>query len=174
MATITDRVLIRIAAVNVFLVRSISLASGLHGAEGPSMMAIPINAGEVSRFSAVRAPTIRRQSKGAVTQDGQSTAVDDKAFCWLTEDHSRKNCPTGTRSVFQKSDNCFVGYQQYCCPDPSQLAGCHWEGGSRGTECSNAKCNATELEIDRAQLGGSQTGGCACKFFRLQNVSSSS
>jgi hypothetical protein len=27
-------------------------------------------------------------------------------------------------------------------------------------------CNATELEVDRAQFGGSSIGGCSCKFAR--------
>jgi len=82
----------------------------------------------------------------------------------LTQNHSRANCPTGKTSIFAKADNCWVGQQQYCCPDPTELTACHWSGGSGGPDCANAKCNATELEIDRAQWGGSESHGCTCEF----------
>lgn len=91
----------------------------------------------------------------------------EEDFEELTTDHSRSDCPTGKISVFSKTDDCFVGSQQYCCPDPVELTACHWTGGSRGQECSQAVCNATELEIDRAQFGGSQIGGYSCEFARL-------
>lgn len=81
----------------------------------------------------------------------------------LTSYHSRANCPTGKTSVFAKAGVCFIGKKQYCCPDPTELAACHWSGGSAGEDCANAKCNATELEIDRDQFGGSELGGCSCK-----------
>jgi hypothetical protein len=87
-------------------------------------------------------------------------------FECLTPNHSRANCPTGKTSIFAKAGECFVGKKQYCCPDPTELTACHWSDGSAGEDCANAKCNATELEIDRAQFGGSELGGCSCKFNR--------
>jgi len=81
----------------------------------------------------------------------------------LTPNESRTDCPTGKTSIFKKAGECFLGYKQYCCPDPQELIACHWVGGSGGEECANAVCNATELEVDRAQFGGSQLGGCSCK-----------
>lgn len=91
---------------------------------------------------------------------------ENTTFEDLTQNHSRSNCPTGQTSIFTKTDNCFIGSQQYCCPSPPQLTACHWVGGSGGKECANAVCNATELEVDRAQFGGSSIGGCSCKFAR--------
>ncbi len=82
----------------------------------------------------------------------------------LTLNESRTNCPTGKTSIFQKAGECFVGYKQYCCPDPQELTAYNWVGGSGGEECANAVCSATELEVDRAQFGGSQLGGCSCKY----------
>ncbi|KAI9823661.1 MAG: hypothetical protein M1826_007679 [Phylliscum demangeonii] len=73
----------------------------------------------------------------------------------------RSDCPTGTVSVFKASRGCFVGFQQYCCPDPPQLTACHWNGGGGGQECANAVCGSTELEVDRDQFGDSMIGGCS-------------
>ncbi|RMY88306.1 hypothetical protein D0864_06671, partial [Hortaea werneckii] len=73
----------------------------------------------------------------------------------------RESCPSGTKSVFSKTDECIFGSQQYCCPEPVELKDCHWTGGSGGEECSNAVCDSTELELARAQFGGSAIGGCS-------------
>lgn len=72
-ATITNRALILTVALNVLLVRSTSKASGLHGAEGSSMMAIRTNAAEGIKFSAVPTQTIRKQPEVANMQIGQLT-----------------------------------------------------------------------------------------------------
>ena len=79
--------------------------------------------------------------------------------------NSRSNCPTGKKSVFKNASDCFLGFKQYCCPDPPELSDCRWEQGNKGTyECANAKCKDTEVEVDRDPFGGSQLGGCSCEF----------
>ncbi|THX54883.1 glycoside hydrolase [Aureobasidium pullulans] len=95
-----------------------------------------------------------------------------KAFCCPNPDASQvtsgctyakcgASCAKGYTSIFSKVDNCLVSSQQYCCPDPVELTSCHWTGGKGGEECSNAICNSTELEVDRATFGGSNFGGCS-------------
>lgn len=87
---------------------------------------------------------------------------------WRTNnDNSRSSCPTGTTSLFSKADNCWIGVQQYCCSVPTELTACHWvskTGGGISGDCSNAKCNATELEVDRSTWGDGSVTGCDCKL----------
>ncbi|KAF2719530.1 glycoside hydrolase family 18 protein [Polychaeton citri CBS 116435] len=117
---------------------------------------------------------IRSSWGGGFTNDGNTNKCGRgfKTFCCANPDFQyvtkgckyascRSSCPTGTKSIFSKTDGCFIGSQQYCCPDPPQLTDCHWYGGTGGEECSNAVCKPEELEVDRAQFGGSAIGGCS-------------
>ncbi|RDW72682.1 uncharacterized protein DSM5745_07854 [Aspergillus mulundensis] len=62
-------------------------------------------------------------------------------------------CPSGSTSVFKKYDKCWSQGQNYDYPDPVSLTDCHWEAGSGGSDCANANCGETEVEVDRAQYG---------------------
>ncbi|KAG2418851.1 hypothetical protein HFD88_001953 [Aspergillus terreus] len=64
-----------------------------------------------------------------------------------------QDCPAGKISVLTKYDNCWRQGQKYCCPIDTELKSCHWRGGSGGSDCANAKCNATEVQIDLATYG---------------------
>ncbi|EAU32456.1 predicted protein [Aspergillus terreus NIH2624] len=64
-----------------------------------------------------------------------------------------QDCPAGKISVLTKYDNCWRQGQKYCCPIDTELKSCHWRGGGGGSDCANAKCNATEVQIDLATYG---------------------
>ncbi|KAJ0424780.1 hypothetical protein BJY00DRAFT_326015 [Aspergillus carlsbadensis] len=103
---------------------------------------------------------------GGFLRDGDTNkcARGHKVFCCPDPDYAAltkgcsyadcgEDCPSGSTSIFRKYDKCWSKGQSYCCPNPVQLTACHWEAGSSGADCANANCNATELEMDRAQYG---------------------
>lgn len=76
--------------------------------------------------------------------------------------NSGKEYPDGKSSVFTKYD-CGYDGQKYCCPIPLELEKCNWVG--KAGDCANANCKEIEVEIDRADYGGSVSdGSCDCKF----------
>ncbi|KAE8353840.1 hypothetical protein BDV28DRAFT_132353 [Aspergillus coremiiformis] len=108
---------------------------------------------------------------GGFTNDGDTDRCGRgyKAFCCPDPDYEDvikgcsfapcgSDCPTGKTSVFVKRDKCWVRRRKYCCPDPVELVDCHWVAGSAGNDCANAKCNATELQVDRATYGDTSSG----------------
>lgn len=160
-----------IAAPNVLPVKSISRELLHHGAVVSLMMETRTNAVEGKRCSVVLTLTFHKSPQDVLTHHGMCFHTPDRLLHeYLTINDSRSSCSIGYTSVFSKTDKCLVGSQQYCCPDPVSLTACHWVGGSGGEDCSNAVCNATELEVDRAQFGGSSTGGCSCKFISKHRV----
>ncbi|CAG8001645.1 unnamed protein product [Penicillium salamii] len=103
-----------------------------------------------------------------------------KAFCCPDPDYKQvtktcswakcgEACPATKTAVLTKYDDCFSkGGQKYCCSEPAELVSCQWEGGSGGTDCANAVCNSTQVEIAKSTLGdgrdscewGRQRSGC--------------
>ncbi|KAI1774392.1 hypothetical protein F4818DRAFT_442540 [Hypoxylon cercidicola] len=111
---------------------------------------------------------------GGFLNDGNTNRCGrgEKVFCCPSLDYGTVtkdceytsclgSCASDKDPVFSKNDACYVGTQYYCCPKPVQLKDCRWEDGSKGTDCVNAVCKETELEIDRAQYAEWGTIGCS-------------
>jgi hypothetical protein len=114
-----------------------------------------------TKCSAVRIPILNRSPKIVSICRGMfATNINSRT----NRNCSGNSCPILSTAMFYKYDNCFASSQAYCCRKNLQLQGCHWTGGSSGLDCANAVCNATEVEVDRAQFGGSSLGACSCKF----------
>lgn len=75
---------------------------------------------------------------------------------------SGEECPSGQAAVLTNYDKCYSKGRKYCCPTPVELTNCHWEGGTSGRDCANAKCNSTELQVAKSALGDSYST-CDCK-----------
>lgn len=64
-----------------------------------------------------------------------------------------------------KGGTCFASQRSYCCPTPASLTGCQWvtktDSSGVDSDCANAVCNATQVEVLRASVGGDGTL-CAC------------
>ena len=89
------------------------------------------------------------------------TTLEEFLLAYIS--NSGQPCPKGNTKVFTTRSGCWVRQRKYCCPShPLQLVDCHWASGSGGTDCVNAKCSATEAEIDRDQWGDGGPG-CSCK-----------
>ncbi|KAL4935574.1 hypothetical protein BDV06DRAFT_217331 [Aspergillus oleicola] len=114
--------------------------------------------------------TISSSWDGSFTNDGDTDKCGrgSKVFCCPDPDYQEatsgcayadcgKDCPSGKAAVLTKYDKCYFKGQKYCCPNPAELTGCHWEGGSGGRDCANAKCNATELQVALSTLGDSSS-----------------
>ena len=147
------------------------------GAAASLMTATPISAAEAIKPSAARIRMLVRSCKGANMRHGEFARPHAGLFRYqiggTNNYNSRTSCPTGTKSVFSKADNCWFGVQQYCCSQPADLTACHWvtkTGGGISADCSNARCNATELEVDRSKYGDGSAVGCDCKLSHLVPV----
>lgn len=121
---------------------------------------------EVGRHSAVLTRTTHRSIRDALIQNGKTlleTQTSQLANIMLTLNNSGEDCPAGMSSILTKWDQCWKNGQKYCCPNPIQLTGCHWVSGSSGSDCANAICNATEIEIDKSTYGD-KSSGCDCNI----------
>ncbi|KAE8150566.1 hypothetical protein BDV25DRAFT_172049 [Aspergillus avenaceus] len=113
---------------------------------------------------------IRSSWGGGFTNDGDTNKCGRgyKVFCCPDPDYKEaikgctyaacgKDCPSGKAAVLTNYDKCYSKGQKYCRPTPVELTKCHWTGGTSGRDCANAKCDSTELQVEKSVLGDSSS-----------------
>ena len=100
--------------------------------------------------------------------DGKSEPI-----IWLR--YSRASCPSGQTALFTSAASCWFGTKTYCCPSPTDLTDCNWvtktHSSGVDSDCANAVCNATQVEVLRSNGGDGENVRCACKSHRCWRVS---